>query len=87
MKYVIEIKDIDVRPSDWTNKSEWPGVGIYSVKDDTSLYVVDKYGVNYISYQDIFTTHPITDEELTPGITESLLLKAIAAASHAQTLK
>lgn len=87
MKYVIEIKDIDLRPELWTDKNEWPGVGIYSVKNDTSLYVVDKHVVNYIPYKDIFISRPITDEELSPGITESLLLRAIAAASRAQTLK
>ena len=87
MKYVIEIKELDVRPEDWTTPGNWPHQGIFVVKGDTSLYHVYSYGVNYISYQDDFTKRPITDDELSPAVTESLLLKAIAAASRAEVLK
>lgn len=87
MKYVIEIKELDVRPVDWTTKSEWPGEGVYSCKNDTSLYSVHKWGVDYISQHDNFIIRAITDEELAPTITQDLLLKAIAAAAHAKVLK
>jgi hypothetical protein len=87
MKYIIEITELDKRPEDWTKVAEWPSQGIFACKDDTSLYHVYSYGVNYISYQDDFVKRPITDAELAPSITEDLLLKAIAAAAHAKTLK
>ena len=87
MKYVIEIIHLDKRPDEWTKISEWPGMGIYSCKNDTSLYHVYDYGVNYISYQDEFIKRPITDEELSNPITEDLLLKVVAAASRAEKLK
>lgn len=87
MKYVIEITELDKRPDDWTKPSEWPSLGIYICKHDTSLYHVYSYGVNYISYQDDFVKHPITEQQLAPAISEDLLLKAIAAASRAETLK
>ena len=87
MKYVIEITHLDQRPDEWTSKSNWPGNGIYACKDDTSLYYVYEYGVCYISYQDEFMKQPITDAELSKPITEDLLLRAIAAASRAETLK
>lgn len=87
MKYIIEIKEIDVRPEDWTTSSAWPGQGVYSCKGDTSLYSVHKWGVDYISQHDNFIIRAVTDEELSPAVTELLLLKAIAAASRAEVLK
>ena len=87
MKYVIEITELDKRPEDWTKVSAWPSQGIFTCKDDTSMYHVYSYGVNYISYQDDFVKHPITEQQLSPAISEDLLLKAIAAASRAETLK
>lgn len=84
MKYVITIKEIDQRPVDWTTQSAWPGPGIYSVKGDDSLYHVCSYTVNYVGDGSGFMAEPFTD----PGesVSESLLLKAIAAASHAKVL-
>jgi hypothetical protein len=87
MKYIIEITELDKRPEDWTKVAEWPHQGIFTCKDDTSMYHVYSYGVNYISYQDDFVKRPVTDAEFSNQITEDLLLKAIAAASKAQTLK
>lgn len=87
MKYIIEIIELDKRPEEWTDKTKWPGEGIYVCKGDSSLYHVYDYGVNYISYQDDFVKRPVTDDELSNPITEDLLLKAIAAASRAEKLK
>lgn len=87
MKYIIEIMELDVRPDDWTSKSNWPGDGIYACKNDSSLYEVGEYGVTYISWKKPFMARPVKENELSPQISESLLLKAIAAASLAQTLK
>lgn len=85
MKFVVEIIELDTRPSEWTTKSEWPGEGVYMVKGDTSLYAVNKYGVDYISYGDAFTHTPYIQPE--EQVSESLLLKAIAAASRAENLR
>lgn len=87
MKYVIEVTELDKRPDEWTNKTCWPNEGLFICKGDTSLYHVYGYGVNYIAYQDDFVKHPITEQQLAPAISEDLLLKAIAAASRAETLK
>ena len=85
MKYVITITDLGQRPEDWTSKTSWPGPGIYRVKDDTSLYHVHKYGVDYVTYNDHFVAEPFVD----PGesVSETLLLKLVAAASRAEVLK
>lgn len=87
MKYIIEIVELDKRPDDWVSKINWPGDGIYCCKDDSSLYEVGEYGVTYISWKKPFMSRPVLEDELAPKISESLLLKAIAAASLAQTLK
>lgn len=87
MKYIIEIMELDVRPDDWTSKLNWPGDGIYACKDDSSLYEVGEYGVTYISSKKPFMVRPVKENELSPQISESLLLKAIAAASRAERLK
>ena len=85
MKFVVEIIVFDTRPDDWTTKSSWPGEGVYMVKGDTSLYAVNKYGVDYISFGEQFTHTPYIKPE--EQVSESLLLKAIAAASRAEHLK
>lgn len=84
MKFVITIKQ-DARPTDWTVASAWPGPGIYMPKDDGSLYHVHKHGVDYIGWPDLFTAETFVD----PGesVSESLLLKLVAAASRAEMLK
>jgi len=88
MKYVITIKQVDEQPKDWTSKDAWPGPGIYAVKSDKhALYHISEtgYSVDYIPYGEMFVSEPFND----PGeqVSESLLLKAIAAASRAETLK
>lgn len=85
MKFVIEVIQLDTRPEDWTTKTSWPGEGVYQVKNDTSLYAVNKYGVDYISYGEAMTATPYIKPE--EQVSESLLLKAIAAASRAENLR
>lgn len=90
MKFVITITQVDAQPSDWTSFKSWPAPGIYRVKGDDSLYHVYKHrygdagGVDYISYGDLFMKESYQD----PGesVSESLLLKVIAAASQAKVL-
>lgn len=85
MKYIIEITQVDSCPENWQVKESWPSVGLYQVKGETySLYQVYQHGVGYISNQDAFTSTPY--EELGEAVSESLLLKAIAAAAHAKVL-
>ncbi len=88
MKYIVEIEHVDKIPDNWVSKSDWPKSGIFWCKDQpTTLYHVYEYGVNYISSCDEFVKRQATEEELSPGISELLLLKAIAAASRAEKLK
>jgi hypothetical protein len=88
MKYIVEIQHIDKLPDNWASKSDWPEMGIYWCKSEpNTLYHVYEYGVNYISSCQDFVKRKVTDEELSPVITEQLLLKAIAAASRAEKLK
>lgn len=85
-KYVIEINELDSAPKEWTTRSNWPSNGFYRVKDESySLYRVRENTVDYISYPETFLTTPYIE----PGesVSESLLLKAIAAASRAEVLK
>ncbi len=88
MKYIVDIQHIDKVPDNWLTKSDWPEKGIFWCKDQpTTLYHVYEYGVNCIFYCDDFVKRQATEEELSPGISELLLLKAIAAASRAEKLK
>lgn len=86
MKYVIEITEVATCPKEWTNKDNWPGPGIYQAKTESHcLYHVNAHGVNYISFPDEITRNPYQDKG--DSVSESLLLKAIAAASRAEVLK
>lgn len=86
MKYVIEIKEIDKPPADWSTRSEWPEAGLYMAKsEDFALYYVYEHGVQYISYPRSFLNTPFNEQG--ESVSESLLLKAIAAASRAEVLK
>jgi len=85
-KYIIEIIEVSECPVEWVQKSGWPGLGIYKVKgESTSIYHVQEHGVNYISFPDAFMVQP--HKESGEAVSESLLLKAITAASRAETLK
>ena len=86
MKYVINVIDVEKCPENWTSRDAWPGNGIYKVKSEThAIYHVYEYGVNYISPLNCILDNPYKE----PGelISETLLLKAIAAASRAEVLK
>jgi len=85
MKYIIEITQVDVCPQEWQKKESWPSIGLYQVKDETyALYQVYQHGVQYISYPDVFTVTPYIERG--EAVSESLLLKAIAAAAQAKVL-
>lgn len=87
MKYVIEIKEIDEVPKEWTLASNWPSTGLYTAKNEAcSMYLVLKgmHNVSYISNPEFFKSVPL--KETGEAVSESLLLKAIAAAAHAKVL-
>jgi hypothetical protein len=85
MKYVVEIKEIDKQPAEWSTRTGWPEAGFYMVKgEDFSLYYVYEHGVQYISYPRSFLNTPFKEQG--ESVSESLLLKAIAAAAHAKVL-
>jgi hypothetical protein len=87
MKYVIEIHEVDVAPTEWNLKKSWPHLGLFTVKNETySLYHVtnESENVAFISYPDLFKRTPYV--ETGEAVSESLLLKAIAAAAHAKVL-
>jgi hypothetical protein len=84
----IEIKPLDKRPDDWTNAKAWPGQGLYLPANDNgwmSLVTADGVTILYQGLPDgaVINDHPGTSD----GINETLLLKAIAAASRAEVLK
>lgn len=86
LQFIIEITEVEKCPENWTSKDAWPGHGTYKVKSESHvIYHVYEYGVNYISNPDDILSKPYKD----PGesISETLLLKAIAAASRAEVLK
>ena len=86
-KFVIEVIMIEKRPEEWTSCAAWPGVGIYKCSESAALYNVTKFTVDYIGSGECFTANPITEDQLYPPISESLFLKAIAAASRAEVLR
>lgn len=85
MKYIITVSHLQQRPTDWTNQKAWPAPGIYTVEDDSSMYHVSKWSVDYIGNTDGFLKQPCNDDGGT--VSETLLLKAIAAAARAEVLK
>ena len=86
-KFVIEVITIEKRPEEWTSCTAWPCVGIYKCNGDDALYNVRKFTVDYLGTGGCFTANPITENQLQPPISESLFLKAIAAASRAEVLR
>lgn len=83
LKYIIDIKELQTRPHNLAPKDAW---GFYKLKDDEScIYLVHKYGVSRIyGYEEIFNS---TYRETGEQISETLLLKLVAAASRAEVLK
>ena len=85
MKYVIEITEVATCPHDWTKKENWPGPGLYKcTSENYHLYQVTKHGVNYLSFAEDLLLNPYKEQG--EAVSESLLLKAIAAASQAKVL-
>jgi hypothetical protein len=85
MKYVIEIKELEAPPKDWQHRTNWEGDGLYTVKSESfSLYYVYQHGVQYLSYPEQLMKNPLVESG--ESVSESLLLKAIAAAAHAKVL-
>jgi len=86
MKYVIDVIEVEKCPESWINKDSWPGPGIYQSKTEGHcLYHVNEHGVNYISFPEELLRTKYKD----PGeaVSETLLLKLVAAASRAEVLK
>lgn len=84
----IEIKEVDKPPENWTRQDGWPGPGLYRAKNgDHYLYMVTPGNVA-ILYDGLPEGSVINDQSgACEGITETLLLKAIAAASRAEVLR
>lgn len=86
-KYIIEIKELDECPSDWTKAGSWPSKGTYIVKTEYwSVYFVGERSVNYAerSTFELLKEYIESDEK---NISEDLFLKALAATSRAEHLK
>jgi hypothetical protein len=86
-KFVINVMMIEKRPEEWTSCTAWPGVGTYKCIDGDALYNVTKFTVDYIGTGECFMANPITEDQLASPLSESLFLKAIAAASRAEVLR
>jgi len=87
MKYVIEIHELDTVPAEWNKRESWPHVGLFTAKTETySMYHVtnESEHVAFITYPEFFKRTPYV--EAGEAVSESLLLKAIAAAAHAKVL-
>lgn len=85
MKYIFEVIEIDQAPNDRYTPANWPKPGVYCVKgEDDKLVFVSDFSVDTV-WRMSQLVQPFKD----PGesVSESLLLKAIAAASHASVLK
>lgn len=84
----MEIKPINKRPDDWTDVKAWPSTGLYKPADDNGwLCLVTDDSVT-ILYQGLPKETLVNSHSGNPdGINETLLLKAIAAASRAEVLK
>ncbi len=87
MKYVIEIHELDTVPAEWDKKKSWPHAGLFTVKNESySMYHVtnESEHVGFISGPEFFKKTPYAESG--EAVSESLLLKAIAAAAHAKVL-
>lgn len=90
MKYVIEITEIDTCPEGWADTSAWPKANrIYAVTSEPRyLYVVGEYSVSLVYDKRVLCDTPHGEhDETVGGISESLFLRAIAAASRAEVPK
>jgi hypothetical protein len=85
-KYIIEVDEVETCPEGWTKPSSWPVIGRnYAVKDEPNyIYVVCATSVAIIHDKSVLIHSPAPTEG---SVSESLLLRAIAAASRAEVLK
>jgi hypothetical protein len=88
MKYIIEVEEVETCPENWTGVAEWPAVNrIYTVSDEPRyLYIVTASTVSIV-YDKTVLCHSPAPEFPQGQVSESLLLRAIAAASRAEVLK
>ncbi len=98
MKYVIEVFEVDVTPTNWTERSAWPHEGFFIGRNENSAYLVSAHSVSYIgmNFEPMLSKYtepePVVNtvtktEYVETGVSEMLLLKAIAAASRGEVLK
>lgn len=86
MKYVFEVTEVEAMPTqDPYNSKSWPKPGVYRVKSDPDKFIF----VSDFSVDTVWRVSQMGQPFNDPGesVSESLLLKAIAAASHASVLK
>ena len=87
-KYIIEVDEVETCPEGWATPSSWPVIGRnYTVKDEPNyVYVVCQTSVAIIYDKSVLLSYP-APETVEGQVSENLLLRAIAAASRAETLK
>ena len=89
-KYIINITEIEDIPTNWASRSAWENEGIFYCKKESAFYFVTEHSASYIGKAEWLMGSPLAliksngNADATPAITESLFLKAIAAASRAE---
>lgn len=94
-KYVIEVKELDDIPVDWANRDSWEGEGFFYCRKENAFYCVGYHSTSYLGKASWLINTPLVEDiavgnsesEIIQSISESLFLKAIAAASRAEVLK
>lgn len=97
MKYLIEITEFAECPSDWTNPRSWPHEGVFTVKPEPDYaYIVGRNSVKLIYDGNLLTSTPysappetvVSELVCSDGyVSESLFLRAIAAASRGEVVE
>lgn len=86
MKIEFDLKTLPALPEKWTTPSEWPGKGVYIVDTEAdTLYIVGGYSVAYLPGS-VELGRKI-ESATGNAVPELLVLKLIAAASRAETLR
>lgn len=86
MKIEFDVKMLPALPEKWVRPSEWPGMGVYIVDTEAdTLYIVSSYGVAYVP--DGVGLGRKIESATGDAVPELLVLKLIAAASRAETLR
>ena len=92
-KYIINITKIEDIPTNWASRNSWESEGIFYCKKESAFYCITEHSVSYIGKVEWMMETQWEESkvnnaaEVTPSVTESLFLRAIAAASRAETLK